>query len=94
MHAVLVEVDTSGAGRDDALRELREQVVPSVSQAPGFQSGVWLAPDDSSRGMSIIVFDDEEHARASAQRLQSGEARTPDGVTIERVEVREVGATA
>jgi hypothetical protein len=93
MHAVVVEVDTSGAQRDEALKGLRERVVPTVKEAPGFEQGVWLAPDDASRGMGVMVFDNEEHARAAADQLGSGEP-TLAGVTVQRVTVREVGATA
>lgn len=39
MYAVLIEVDVSGVPREAGLRALREQIVPSVKQLPGFQSG-------------------------------------------------------
>ena len=41
MHALILEVDTSGAEREESVRRLREEIVPAVSQAPGFQSGTW-----------------------------------------------------
>ena len=93
MHAVVVEVDASGAQREEALKGLRERVVPGVKEAPGFEQGIWLAPDDASRGMGVMVFDNEEHARAAADMLRTGE-RVPAGVTVESVTIREVGATA
>ena len=93
MYAVVVEVDTSGAERDTALQGLRERVVPSVKQAPGFQTGIWLAPDDASRGMGVIVLDSEDNANALAETIGAGDGPQP-GVTVESVRVREVGATA
>ena len=44
MHAILLEVDLSGTEREEGLKNLRETVVPRVTQAPGFQSGIWGAP--------------------------------------------------
>ena len=93
MYAVIVEVDTSGSEREESLRRLREEIVPGISQAPGFQSGTWASDPDQSKGMSMVVFDTEENARAAASRFGVGASPQP-GVTIERSEVREVVATA
>jgi hypothetical protein len=93
MYAVIVEVDTSGADADESLQRLREQIVPAVSQAPGFQSGTWAASPDERKGLSLVVFDTEENARALASRFEAGGSPQP-GVNIERSEVREVVASA
>jgi hypothetical protein len=93
MHAVVVEVDVGGVERDVGLKNVREQIVPRVKQAPGFQSGWWLAPDQAGKGMSVVLFDSEEHARAAAEMVPVGSNPQP-GVTVERAEVREVVASA
>lgn len=94
MHAVLVEVDTSGQpDREAGLSFLREQIVPQVSQAPGFQTGYWLRPLDDAKGTSLVLFDSRENAEAAAQALQVGASPAP-GVTVVRKEVREVVASA
>jgi hypothetical protein len=93
MHAVIVEVDTSGAEREEGLKNLREQVVPAVSQAPGFQSGTWASDANESKGLALVVFDTEENATAVASRFGVG-ANPQPGVTVERSEVREVVASA
>ena len=93
MHAVLLEVDASGAEPDVALRRLREEIVPSVKQAPGFQSGTWLRPNQDARGGGLVVFDSEENAQAFASRFAVGESPQP-GVVVEQSEVREVAVTA
>ena len=41
MRAVLIEVNVSGVDRDAGLRGIREQLVPAISQMPGFRSGTW-----------------------------------------------------
>jgi hypothetical protein len=94
MHAVLIEVDTSGQP-DSAvgLQNLREQIVPRVSQSPGFQAGYWLRPLDDAKGTSLVLFDSEENAEAASQALGVGSSPAP-GVTVVRKEVREVAASA
>ena len=58
-------------------------------RAPGFVSGYWLAPVDGI-GMSVIVFETEEHAEAAV-----GYPLSPlPGVTPLTVEIREVYASA
>ncbi|TMM18604.1 MAG: hypothetical protein E6F96_05795 [Actinobacteria bacterium] len=92
MHAVLLEVDLSGTEREEGLKNLRETVVPRVTQAPGFQSGIWLAPV-AGKGLSVVVFEGEENAQAMAAMVAVGSNPSP-GVTVERCEVREVVASA
>jgi hypothetical protein len=93
MHAVLVEVDASEADREEALTRLREEIVPEVRQAPGFQSGTWLTLNEDAKGTGLMLFDTEENARAAATRVAVGASPQP-GVVIERSEVREVAVTA
>jgi hypothetical protein len=94
MHAVLIEVDTSGQpDREVGLKNLREQIVPTVSQAPGFQAGYWLRPLDDAKGTSLVLFDTQENAEAASQALGVGSSPAP-GVTVVRKEVREVVASA
>ncbi len=89
MHAVVVRVSISDV--ETAQKQLREVVVPRVSQAPGFVAGYWTRADDGSNGQSMIVFESEDAARTAAESLA---ANVPEGVTIESAEVREVVASA
>ena len=93
MYAVIVEVDTSGTEREESIRRLREEIVPAISQAPGFQSGTWASDENERKGSALVVFDTEENAKAAASRFGVGESPQP-GVTIERSDVREIVATA
>jgi heme-degrading monooxygenase HmoA len=88
MHAVVVRVSLSD---DDAasLEQLRNEVVPRVSQAPGFETGYWVRLEGEKAGSSVIVFDSEENARNASERFQP-----PEGVTLESMEVGEVAAKA
>ena len=87
MHAVVVKVTIHDEGSADT--QLREQVVPGVSQAPGFVTGYWTRKDNS--GLSMIVFESEDAANGAAERIPE---MAPDAVTLDDVEVREVAAHA
>jgi hypothetical protein len=76
MHAVVVRVAIKG--EQPAMQHLREQVVPRVSQAPGFAAGYWTRKDNT--GLSRM-----------SERLPS---MIPDSVNLESAEVREVAAHA
>jgi hypothetical protein len=87
MHAVVVRVTVNDP--EASMRELREQVVPGVSQAPGFVAGYWTRREGT--GLSMVIFESEEAANAMSERIPS---IAQDTVTLESVEVREVVAQA
>jgi hypothetical protein len=87
MHAVVVRVTVNDP--ENAEQRLQEEVVPRASSAPGFQAGYWTR--DGQSGLSMVLFDSEENARAAAERIPT---TVPEGVTFEGVEVREVVASA
>jgi hypothetical protein len=87
MHAVVVKVTINDA--QAGLSELREVVVPRVSQAPGFVTGHWTRKDNS--GVSMMIFESEDAANSAKEQVS---ASVPEGVTLEDVEVREVVANA
>jgi heme-degrading monooxygenase HmoA len=91
MHAVVVRVRVNDVER--AQQALESEVVPQVSAAPGFKAGYWTrATDDGeTTGLSMVVFDSEEDARAAADRVRG---MVPETVTLDSVEVREVVASA
>jgi heme-degrading monooxygenase HmoA len=88
MHAVVVKVTVKDP--EASVQELRERVVPGVSQAPGFVTGYWTRKGDNT-GLSMVIFDSEEAANGMSERIAS---IVPDTVTLESVEVREVVANA
>src|SRR5579864_773704 len=91
MHAVLIEVDVSGVDPDAGLSALREQIVPSVSAMPGFQSGVWLPGNATGVGLSLTLWDTEAHAQAMADRFGLGTSPAMS-TSVARCELREVAA--
>jgi hypothetical protein len=87
MHALVVRVTVNNPA--GAQQRLQDEVVPRAVSAPGFQAGYWTREGNS--GLSMVVFDSEENARAAAERVPS---TVPDDVNLEGVEVREVVASA
>jgi hypothetical protein len=87
MHAVVVKVSISDPEASE--KRLKEDVVPTVSQAPGFVAGYWTR--EGNGGLSMVVFESEEAARAAGDRVPS---MLPEGVTLESLEVRTVVASA
>jgi hypothetical protein len=89
MHAVVTRVAISD--REGAEGFLKDQVVPAVSQAPGFVAGYWV--NLGGRGTSIVVFESEQAASGAAEQVR-GNAPETGAVTIESVDVGEVVASA
>ena len=87
MHAIVVKVSISDPEASE--KRLKEEVVPTVSQAPGFVAGYWTR--EGNNGLSMVVFENEEAARAAADRVPQ---MLPEGVTLESLEVRTVVASA
>ena len=87
MHAVVVNVTIADPEASEVA--LREQVVPRVSQAPGFVAGYWTRKGNG--GLSMSVWDSEDAANSASEMVRSA---APEGVTVDSVEVREVVANA
>jgi hypothetical protein len=86
MHAVVVRATIGDA--EVAQKGLKEQVLPRVKEAPGLVAAYWTRSDDRKSGVSMIVFESEEAARGAAEMIES--RPTPETVTLDSVEVREV----
>ena len=70
-------------------RELETSVIPTVRQAPGFVSAIFLSPQEGNEGLSVIVFETKEQAEG-AVRMQKIE---PPLKLISN-DIREVAASA
>ena len=94
MYALFTEVNADES-QAEAGREFLNQVVAPRARQSGAKAGYWLAANDG-RGVSIVVFDTEDAARAVASMFTVGQPPgpgAPEGVTVRTVEVREVLAS-
>jgi hypothetical protein len=88
MHAIIVSVTINDA--EKATDNLRSNIVPQVSSAPGFVAGYWTRLGaDQGRGM--VVFESEDTAKAVAERVQE---MPGEEVSLDSVDVAEVVASA
>jgi hypothetical protein len=93
MNAIVVRVKFNDVQAAEEM--LHNEVVPTVSQIPGFVAGWWTRDLDNTNGMGLIVVDSEETAQGVKARLESDEGPGgSDAVSLEGVEVREVVANA
>ena len=89
-HAVVINVNLPGEGTpEEGLKMLNEMVIPQARAQEGFQSGTWM--NDHGKGMGVVLFDTEEHAKAAQEHL-----RPPVGIptTFVSSSIYEVGAQA
>ena len=69
---------------------LHEELVPGLSQAPGFVGGYWVELGEN-QGTSVVVFESEDAARRVADHAKPPET---DAFTVERFDIGEVVAHA
>ena len=87
MHAMIVKVRIDRY--DEAMKSLREDLVPTTKGAPGFVKGTWAGNEEA--GCGFVVFETEAQAQAMAAMVAAG---PDDPVQVESVEVLEVQAEA
>jgi hypothetical protein len=90
MYAAVVHANIPGGVTDARIANLRENIIPMVSGAPGFKAGYWTRPE-SDKGLAFVVFEDEASARAAAPPPGTDMG---EGVTIDDVEFREILGSA
>ncbi len=88
MHAVIVTATIEPGHAQEVQAQLEATVLPRVKETPGLVTGYWTRSDDGQRGLSVVLFESEQAARAAAELPRSMPPR--DFVTIDSVEVREV----
>ena len=91
MYAVFTELDVpSDASEDQARQTLNSGAIPMV-KGMGATAGYWLTVQ-GGRGVSVVVFPDEDSAKKMASMLSVGDPPpgAPEGVTFRTVEVRQV----
>lgn len=89
MYAALATVSISDY--EHAHRILHDDVLPTITDVPGFVAGYWLAPVNG-RGLEILIFETEDEAQAMADQLPKGRELN-EYVTVQSVEVCEVAGS-
>ena len=93
MHGVVAQVKIDSGRREEAVKLLNDFAIPTAKGFTGFVSGNWLRSLQGDRGVSVLLFESEDAARAAVERVRQG---PPPGapVTFESADVYEVLAQA
>lgn len=97
LYAVVGAWEMDASRWDEQQRSLHEQIVPMVSQSPGFVAGYWMGDQVTSKTYTTILFEDEAAARRFEAFVAGDEARENQeraGVRNESLTVVEVLAEA
>ena len=78
---------------EEAEKFLKEMVIPTVTSAKGFVTGIWTHSDDG-KGVGIVTFGSEQDAEGFAAQMQSMEMPPDSPVTPSSFEVYQIAATA
>jgi len=88
MYARVAHARVDPAQLEAARTKLQTEILPRIRQLPDTVAGYWLEPIDG-KGLTIVLFESKEAAERPVPNAQPGDSPAP-GVTVERVEIREV----
>ena len=91
MFAVVVRESGDKELIDGSAEMVRENVAPTVRQAPGFVSAMWLS-DGAGRTLNVLTFESEAAARAALEHARN--APRPPFMKLETVDLLRVLAVA
>jgi hypothetical protein len=94
MHAVIGQVKIDTAREDEVRKALSEIVVPTAKQMAGFVGGTWCRAVGDDRGISVLLFESEEAARAAAEQMRTQGPPPGTPATFVSADVFEVVAQA
>ena len=83
MYAVVVRESGDPGAIAGSGEHLATNVIPAVRRAPGIVSAVYMT-DGAGKALSVFIFESEEAARATMDRLRT--APRPDFIHVESVE--------
>ncbi len=75
LYAVVGAWEMDASRWDEQQRSLHEQIVPMVSQSPGFVAGYWMGDRTASKTYSTIILEDEEAAQRFKALVEGDSAR-------------------
>ena len=83
MYAIVVREAGEPAAIAGSGAHIEANVVPAVRRAPGIVSAVYMT-DGTGKALSVFVFETEEAARATIERIRT--APRPEFIHVETVE--------
>jgi hypothetical protein len=89
MYAAVMHLSFQPELAPAAASAFTNELLPKVKAAAGFRGGYWLDPWEGE-GLGFMLFDEEVQARHAS----SPDQWQAPGVTVTRVDIRRVAATA
>jgi heme-degrading monooxygenase HmoA len=72
MYARLVEIENiDPSKREEAIQNIRENVIPALKELDGFAGFISLADADNSRARSIVLWETRENAEEAERQMKS-----------------------
>jgi heme-degrading monooxygenase HmoA len=72
MYGRLVEIENlDPSKREEALQNIRENIIPALSELDGFAGFISLADADNRRARSIVLWETRENAEAAERQMAS-----------------------
>jgi hypothetical protein len=93
MHARLVSFSGADAGnRDNAVRTIRETVIPMLRQYDGFAGYIALYDADGGRAKAVLLWESEDAAEEAEKELVERRRKLAGsvGLTVESADLYEV----
>jgi hypothetical protein len=90
MYGVIIEVRVDPNREDEARRMVREVIVHKAKGHTGFAAGWWLRALESDALRSVHLYENEEQARAAADRIRSEGPPPGAPVALHAVDVYEL----
>jgi hypothetical protein len=92
MHARVTRLDDPKERVDEAVKYIKEQIVPNAKKQPGFQHGYWMVDRATGKAMAVVIFDSEASVKATdevAARTRAGAEQASGGkvTSVDRYEV-------
>ena len=88
-HARLTEVSGNPADFDQAVRVIKDSVIPAARSLPGFVGGFWLGDRDTGKGLAVTLFDSAENIAVTRQTASGIRSRAAEDARSTIGSVRE-----
>lgn len=85
----MIHFESEPSRAEDGIKNIKENVIPSVSQFAGFQGGFWLLDRSSGKGVGVTLFDTPASLKASDEAARQVRERSAQAMQANISQPRE-----